>query len=489
MKSLKRTLVLFHVAAALLLSQTVYAEDAAGEGSIAIDDVQGATDQAVGAGSENKTAEKVLQVYKAIGIDPQNAEEQLTNELNQIAIGGSVGTLQSSLEQLQAFSESKCSNFSQASSQCCNNPDSCKAAGLDLGKVSEGLGILGALLGGGGAAQCLGSMKPMIEGLTGAKGTSRMCKILREGGSVKFSGNEQRVQVLGCENLCETIAGRIDMVNEAAAGLVATDTTGLAASLVSSAGTLAGNVRKTGLQCGKTLAQGEGRAEAQGASFQQGIQGAMSCAQALVSGDETQVAEKAVDCSNTADAQRNPSICKGFGNANSTFDDLVNKTSGIDMAGDKGIGEPADEEAFGNKTENDGDNALGKTGQGKGSVGVLGGGGANSGAAQKAGGRARGKAKGKKLIAGYKAGRGGGGSSGRRPSSKRFRSKFKALKKAGKKDKAALAALSKLFAEKMGASPDQSEDIFARVSKRFSTSTTKEKMFDCKRNKKLWMER
>lgn len=504
MRNLKES-TLIKVILILLFSQAVYADpipeilplevvEAANEANSRIGQIGSDAENVITEESENQTASKVLEVYSAIGVEAAvvrsgNAAQSLTSDLNAIVLGNDMASLTKAYSELDAFANSKCGGFSQKSATCCQNPDSCKAAGMDLGAITEGIGVLGSLLGGGGAAsQCLGVLPQITEALTGSNSTSKMCKLLRDGGSVTFKDAEQAVQIVGCVDLCQAVGTRISEVQSRAAALVgAANPT--AASLAQSAGTLAKSVQEMGTSCGQTLADGESKANTQSSSLQTALQGAMSCAQALVNGDETdEDVASTMDCSDIAYANSNPTLCRGYGSGDLVSDDVLSKTSGLDLTTTSGLSEEDDDEAaILGKTNSDGDSSnSGVGGQAKTSAASLGGGGLGGGSQEKTG--KRGRAKGKDLIAGYKASKGGGSSSGSRaPAFKsKFKSKFKKLKNKNK-NKNALAALSKLI--KAGVSPDQTESIFKRVSNRFTASIRKEKMFDCKRNKKLWMEK
>ncbi len=366
---------------------------------------------------------------------------------------------------------------------------------MNLESLSSTIGMLGGLLGsGGGAAQCLGSLPQLAAGLASANSASKSCRLLRNGGEVSFEGQENSVAIVGCIDLCGVIADRIREAGNRVNQFAQENPTG-AQQLVSNATTLLSDIGKAKNKCGERLAEGEGKANQQSAGMEKSLQGAAQCAQALMAGEdipEDAAAIAAIDCGNSSDAAANPSVCQGYGGVNGGSDGILGKTSGFDLATTSGAEDlPDDDVASGPENGTPIDTPLGSAAAAAKttSAGGLGSGSGSGGAQQKAG-RRRGAGKSKKLVAGYKTSRGGssGSSGSRSPSAfKGFKNKFKFKKKKDKKDKAALAALSKLV--KAGISPDQSGSIFERVSNRFAATTTKENLFDCKRNKKLWMEK
>lgn len=493
MKNLKEILVLFGAVTALLFSNVGFTEEAAAPTGTALGPavkrdlgsvVSGASGS-VTVGVNSKSAEMVAVAYGVGTLEElQPIAARVEAEINSLR---SITDEAAFFQKAGELAQNHCAQLASKASECCGSPDACKSGAISgIKKAAPWIGLIGGVMaafgGEGGAANCLAALPGIAEGLSQSGGVSKACNILNNGGSVQHEGGS--AQVLGVKQTCGAIMNSVNaFVAQTPAGQTAKT------QVVS-------QIRQLQSQASAKLQADETKAAGQAEGMQTAMGGATQCAQGLMAGDEVADGSgdpiAAIDCGNSSDAAANPSVCQGYGGVNGGSDGILGKTSGFDLATTSGAEDLADDDvAPGPENGTPIDTPLGSAAAAAKttSAGGLGSGSGSGGAQQKAG-RRRGAGKSKKLVAGYKTSRGGssGSSGSRSPSAfKGFKNKFKFKKKKDKKDKAALAALSKLV--KAGISPDQSGSIFERVSNRFAATTTKENLFDCKRNKKLWMEK
>ncbi|MGH1468681.1 MAG: hypothetical protein ACRBBP_07355 [Bdellovibrionales bacterium] len=486
MKNLKEILVLFGAVMALLVTNVGFAEEEAAAPPVEqsrVDSVFSGASTSAAETSIETTESLVSGAYGATTVEDLSGKvQEVKNSLKQLeGMMGSAATsdaaTSSFLSSANSIMAGQCQKLSQNAIRCCSTPDSC-GAGSGIKKAAPYIGLIGGLMsafgGEGGAANCLASLPDIANGLGQSSGTSKACGMLRDGGYLKD------VQVVGAVQLCSLLKDIVQQTPVKPSGEAQKQ------SIVS-------KISSFEKQVAASLSGGEEKAEEQQQGMQSSMAGINQCAESLMAGDDIAEAGEVagIDCGNASDAAANPVACPGYGGLNNGTNGILGKTSGFDLATSSGAEDLPDDDVLPEAANGAPvDTPLGGAVAAKTtSAGGFGSGSGSGGAQQKAGKR-RGAGKSKKLVAGYKASRGGSsGSSGSRSPSgfKGFKNKFKFKKKKDKTDKVALAALSKLV--KAGISPDQSGSIFERVSNRFSVTTTKENLFDCKRNKKLWMEK
>jgi len=430
--------------------------------------------------------------YEKSGQEAKQILGQLEGAVN--SANSSVGGLSQAV-QLLGQAANSCKKYTEVGVDCCKNPVNCggseegaagqadQAAGQTAEQAEQAMGAAG---GGGAAAQCLSAL-PGLMAMTGkSKGAGQACGLIRDG-----DGGGRR----GCIKTCEDVGSAANRIASAAASLADRfpEQVNAINNLKDQAKEHHKTAGKSAQQCSSETKGGQVAAAAQAGGGSNAIQGLMGCLQALMAGEETQEenaaeqAKLAVNCASVSERAASPDQCIGY-SGDFGGDGNLSKTSGSNFATD---GEPSSdlpddpmgaERVLGTpagaavgaaalKTTNPVAAMLGGTG--------------TDDASSKTGSR-RGKA-GKDLISGYKNVKGGSGSRGGRRglASKSFKP-FSFGKKKKKKDLKALAALSQLM--KAGISPDQSGSIFERASKRFVSSSAKEKLFDAKRNRRTWME-
>jgi hypothetical protein len=420
-----------------------------------------------------------------------------------------VGAASSSVEALakavQALGKAanSCKEYTEIGSDCCMNPKNCggtaesaagqadQAAGQASQQAQQAAGGGGG--GGGAAAQCLSAL-PGLMAMTGkSRGAGLACGLIRDG------NGEKR----GCKKTCQDVGRAAQAITNAASGMPSRfpQQVSVISSFRDQAKEHIETASKSAKECSTDTNKGQAAANAQAASGNNAMQGLMGCLQALMSGEETQeegledeeAPQVAVNCASIAERSANPDQCIGYSGGDGFGDGNLSKTSGSNLSLESG--DPSSD--LPDAIAGDGDGAvngtpaaaaLGESGMKTTNpalaalAGMNGAGGTNN----KTGGRGK-KKEGKDLIGGYKNVKGGAGGYSRGPASKGFKPFSFGKKKVAAKDKKALAALSQLM--KAGISPDQTGSIFERASKRFASSSSKEKLYDARRNRSLWMEK
>ena len=408
-------------------------------------------------------------------------------ELNTISNLASSATSSSGL---QAFitelgsQVSQCGTYVQDASRCCSDAATCGGAnGSNFREMASAAAsiapMMAALFGGengGGMASCLSALPGIIDGMGVSEGESAVCRLYRDG----------QQGASGCRDYCGTLSRAADTVKGNIPAIAQSE--GAPVSTFSNAEAqldrFKNQLNEHSQTCVSNTSQGEAEAEEASNQMQQTAQSAVSCADAFANEDE----DLTEDDLNTP-TPINPADISGLSSGNGNpLSKAGYETFGSGTVGGEEFDDAPNAATPGSGSGNGNQNAGLGGGMGGFPGGMGGMGAGQGGAAQKTGdndGRGTASKKASNLISGY--GKPSGSSASGSRSGKKGKFRFAALKKKNEDDKKGAKAFAKLLAA-AGVSPNSQDDIFERNTKRFVAASVKEKLFDAKKNKKLWMK-
>ena len=388
-----------------------------------------------------------------------------------------------------------CSDYTERASNCCKDVVACGSSknsgfGQMAGEVLGSAPMLLEMFGGdsgGGLASCLSALPGLIGAMSVQEGESALCKKYGEG-----SGDE-----LGCSDYCGDLAK--------AAQAVLKEMTKIRTRMNASNSKIKYTkyakhkkeiigIKKELLEeqqlCENDTEKGAQEANLAKTEMLASAASALQCAESFEDedggGDQEGLEED-------PDVVAQSDMAKGslgdFGSGLGT----LSKARGDSFGGGFPDGdEPESPGIDSPQKTTDGNgraptNSPGGGGFGGGFGGGSGGGGVS---AQKANnGKSKGVKPSKKsnLFFGYKKARGGAGFSGKRGNKRLWLALAKKKRKEKEKDKKKSRDLAKFLAA-AGVSPNSQGNIFARNTKRFIAASIKEKLFDARTNRKLWMK-
>ena len=377
----------------------------------------------------------------------------------------------------------KCREYSKRSSYCCQNPARCggsEASESEIVEITTSAGEFSNIEGDlGTAASCLKPMPNFINLLDISKGEKKVCKMYREGADRKP----------GCRGYCYHVNQIANILIKKATNLLTQAPLAEPppeVTMLREVRTAIGKLQSKKLTtqqsmdiCVDHTVKGEEKAGGKIRDLGRTIAGLLECAKRLLPEDADVDAERKPTVIDPADASRQLS-----GNS------LNLSKTGYDPFSEGGPGEdefissrdPTDDSGGHNANNNN-------PSSNKGGNPSLGGGfspnsAANANATDEKKRRRSASQKNSSLINGYgKTRRGSSGGTGARNKNK---FKFSNLSDEKKKEKKKAKAMAKILAA-AGISPNSQDNIFERNTRRFVASSVKEKLFDARRNRKLWM--
>ncbi len=448
----------------------------------------------VAKGAQDALEEIVLQSHGASSLsDLKSKQEDMKNELRRLnlqakginSIGGRFPQRHKAesdifIKQAKVIFK-KQETLSNGAIKCCTKPESCLSnikkalnAVMPWATFAGALGL--ELIGGGGGVACLKSLPTVVGALGKSKGTSRSCKLLKDGGRMFFGVNG--VYVHGSVPLLKKLEKTIKEAR-------------LSESSHSTQEALLNNLNGLKDKISTALETGQSQAETQSQSLVR-VQGeALECGKTLLNlallgddGDDKSQPNAPVDCGNVIHARANPEVCRGY------YSQTQNSNEGPGLAALK-----LDDDF--NSTQPDGNDILetlqpkdnepspnpdSKSPGGETPVVTNSSGGGGPSGKQETGaerGTASKGPKGKNPFLGFKES-GSSPSSGLSPSFDSGK-RLNGWKSKNDEDKEAVVAFERGLAD-AGISPDSSGSIFERISNRFKASIVKENLFDCRAN-------
>ena len=367
----------------------------------------------------------------------------------------------------------KCSKYSKRSSDCCQNPAKCGGSeASEIMEMAEDAGEFSNIEGDlGTAASCLKPMPNLINLLDTSKCKKKVCKMYREGADGK----------LGCEGYCDHVNRIVENLIRKAHNLNLPAETRVLVEAIRKLRSKKSTIKQSMGICVAQTEKGEEKAGGKIRDLGRTITGLLECAQRLLPEDADVGAERKPTVIDPADASRRLS-----------GDSLNLSKTGYDSFSEGG---PGEDEFIPTKdpTDDSGDHNANNNNpsSNKGGNPGLGGGfppnsaaNANANATDEKKRRRSASQKNSSLINGYaRTRRGSSGGTGARNKNK---FKFSNLSDEKKKEKKKAKAMAKILAT-AGISPNSQDNIFERNTRRFVASSVKEKLFDARRNRKLWM--
>ena len=371
-----------------------------------------------------------------------------------------------------------CREYSKRSSHCCQNPARCGGSeASEVMEIAEGAGEFSNIEGDlGAAASCLKPMPNLINLLDISKGEEKVCAMYREGAYGKP----------GCKGYCDHVNQIANILIKKATDLLTRESSverpsGVTIRAENAIGSLRSKKSTTQQSMDICVAHTvKGQKKARGKIHDLGITitGLLECAKRLLPEDADVDAERKPTVIDPADASKRLS-----------GDSLNLSKTGYDSFSEGGPGEDESIPTEDPTDDSGGHNANNNPSSNKGGNPSLGGGfspnsAANANATDEKKRRRSASQKNSSLINGYgKTRRGSSGGTGARNKNK---FKFSNLSDERKKEKKKAKAMAKILAT-AGISPNSQDNIFERNTRRFVASSVKEKLFDARRNRKLWM--